>query len=274
MSKPALTPRLGWLSDEIQAQLKAIGSRSSLRRSAPAQSRGRPNAVGVDSTSVGRIQPEDTAATVISPVVRNGMSGLLRRARTGGKDRRRVSSPRRNATTKWLKRLSAPTLCLAIVLPLWPHMRDAALQWSEVVGHARGDPPLVRASAGPIKILAYDTALTHEPQGGRDGIASLEAKGHGANKPAKLSTEATHLPIYRIQLASFRDDSETARIVDLETLEESEVVQGLETVIERANVADATFYRVQVGSFQNRLEAEAVCDGLRRRDTACVVVRR
>jgi cell division septation protein DedD len=81
-------------------------------------------------------------------------------------------------------------------------------------------------------------------------------------------------PTYRIQLASVREEADARRAWDLYRLELGDVLADFAPVIERAEIANGTFYRVQAGAFGDRLEAEAICEELKARNTACLVVRR
>jgi len=50
--------------------------------------------------------------------------------------------------------------------------------------------------------------------------------------------------------------------------------ERLDPVIERAETANGTFYRVQVGEFASLGNAEALCDRLKQRNASCFVIRR
>ena len=81
-------------------------------------------------------------------------------------------------------------------------------------------------------------------------------------------------PTYRIQLAAVRDEADARRAWDLFQLDLGDVLAGLDPVIERAETANGTFYRVQVGEFASLSNAEALCDRLKQRNASCFVIRR
>lgn len=115
----------------------------------------------------------------------------------------------------------------------------------------------------PVLARAPLPTQTPAPAGAPPIIAAPGDDGRSATQP-----------IYRIQLASVREEADARRAWDLYRLDLGDVLGGFAPVIERADIANGTFYRVQAGAFDDRLQAEAICDELKGRDVACLVVRR
>lgn len=81
-------------------------------------------------------------------------------------------------------------------------------------------------------------------------------------------------PTYRIQLAAVRDEADARRAWDLFRLDLSDLLTGVEPIIERAETANGVFYRVQVGPFAALEQAERLCEDLKQRNANCFVIRR
>jgi SPOR domain len=131
----------------------------------------------------------------------------------------------------------------------------------------------------------------------RDAIAALDAdrtlapdvETRATPAPAPAAVPSTDLRVvaapgdtqvaaadatYRIQLAAVRDESDARRAWGLFQNSLGDVVGGLDPIIERADTANGTFYRVQVGPFANLAAAESLCEQLKQRNASCFVIRR
>jgi hypothetical protein len=126
-------------------------------------------------------------------------------------------------------------------------------------------PPRLRLEPPPPVLATAPSPADSQPASSAAPpiIAAPDDDGRSATQPT-----------YRIQLASVREEADARRAWDLYRLELGEVLSGFEPVIERAEIANGTFYRVQAGAFADRLAAEAVCEELKAQNTACLVVRR
>ena len=185
------------------------------------------------------------------------------------------------AGARWLWR-RAPVVGYALAaLLLAPHAYEAARQWPEVVGKAQGEPPLVRAPAGPVRIAPTGAEAARAAGALAATRAELAPAAATAAAPAPTrdarpteTVDATPQPVYRVQLASLRNEADARHLRLADQPPFAAVLRDLETVIERANIGGGMFYRVQAGTFSDRVDAEIVCDELQRRQSACVVVRR
>jgi len=216
-------------------------------------------------------------------------SQLLERARRVGSRKDDDTPSRRRSLRRWWRRARAGAgwlgryapvagYALAAILVL-PHVYDAARQWPEVVGKAAGAPPLVRAPAGPVRVApagAEAASTAGAAQAAETGLALAEDAPELPTRDARPTESAADArePVYRVQLASLRNEADARRVRVFDEPGLAAVLRDLETVIERANVGGGMFYRVQAGAFDDRLDAEIVCDKLQRRNSACVVIRR
>jgi cell division septation protein DedD len=108
------------------------------------------------------------------------------------------------------------------------------------------------------------------------------ARGASAAPTAALAPKLEQAPngsvaaadgAYRIQLAAVRDEADARRAWDLFMADLGPVLRGVQPFIERADTANGTFYRVQIGPFANQQDAETLCDELKRRNASCFVIR-
>lgn len=79
---------------------------------------------------------------------------------------------------------------------------------------------------------------------------------------------------YKVQLAAYRGETDARACWETLKAAHPDLLVGLEPHFERADLgSDGIYYRVQVGAFENRNAAEAVCGELRSRNLSCFVVR-
>lgn len=147
--------------------------------------------------------------------------------------------------------------------PSTPSISPSGIEQSGASGSGSGQSRLQLEPPPPVLARAPANQPTPAPSGTPSVVTAPGDDGRGAQQP-----------IYRIQLASVRDEADARRAWELYRLDLGAVLSGLPPVIERADIANGTFYRVQAGAFADRLQAEAVCDQLKQRNTACLVVRR
>ena len=79
---------------------------------------------------------------------------------------------------------------------------------------------------------------------------------------------------FRVQLAAVRSEDDAKRAWALFQDELGGLVGGLTPFFERAETANGIFYRVQVGSFDESDEADALCVELKKLNASCFVVSR
>jgi hypothetical protein len=149
---------------------------------------------------------------------------------------------------------------------------------------AAEDPPVAPALP-PAAALARDAIAALDA----DRTAGPDAVAEPAPAPAPAAVPSTDLRVvpapgdtqvaaadatYRIQLAAVRDESDARRAWGLFQNSLGDVVGGLDPIIERADTANGTFYRVQVGPFASLAAAESLCEQLKQRNASCFVIRR
>jgi SPOR domain len=138
-------------------------------------------------------------------------------------------------------------------------------------------PPAAAPERDAIAALEADRTLAPEP-GPEPEPARAPASVPSADLrvvPAPGETQvAAADATYRIQLAAVRDESDARRAWGLFQESLGDVVGGLDPIIERADTANGTFYRVQVGPFASLTAAESLCEQLKQRNASCFVIRR
>jgi hypothetical protein len=77
---------------------------------------------------------------------------------------------------------------------------------------------------------------------------------------------------YRVQLLAVRDEAAAAGAWNGLQQRFPGVLGQLRSRVQRADVGDATFFRLQAGPFADRAGASATCEALQQRGTDCFVV--
>lgn len=90
-------------------------------------------------------------------------------------------------------------------------------------------------------------------------------------RPAAGSLDEPH---YRIQLAAVRNEADARRAWELFKLDLSELLAGVEPIIERGETGNGVFYRVQLGPYADAGQAEDLCEEFKQRNASCFVLRR
>jgi cell division septation protein DedD len=108
------------------------------------------------------------------------------------------------------------------------------------------------------------------------GPSELSGTPPAATTPAP--PEATQVAAiddrFRIQLAAVRDEADARRAWGELAADMGPVLSGVRPFFERAETADGTFYRVQIGPFATQEPAESLCEELKQRNASCFVIRR
>jgi hypothetical protein len=109
---------------------------------------------------------------------------------------------------------------------------------------AQSEPPLRAEPAEPVAVAALPTP-------------ALASDFNGA---------------YRVQLLAVRDEAAAAGAWNGLQQRFPGVLGQLRSRVQRADVGDATFFRLQAGPFADRAGASATCEALQQRGTDCFVV--
>jgi SPOR domain len=132
---------------------------------------------------------------------------------------------------------------------------------------ANQEPP---ATAGPE--IRHASALTPPVEPGPSGTDAAGATA--AVAPAEAAQVAAVDDRFRIQLAAVRDEADARRAWDDLAGGLGPVLSGVRPFFERADTADGTFYRVQIGPFASQEPAESLCEQLKQHNASCFVIRR
>ncbi len=153
-----------------------------------------------------------------------------------------------------------------------PARQPAPAAPTQLAPPATASPPAGRGT--DVTALAPDRLDTRAPTGAAATTATPRPSSTPTLEPAPNNGVAALEGGYRIQLAAVRDEADARRAWDLYLVDLGPVLRGVQPFIERAETANGTFYRVQIGPFANLQEAESLCDELKRRNASCFVIRR
>ncbi|HZA67000.1 MAG TPA: SPOR domain-containing protein, partial [Geminicoccaceae bacterium] len=126
------------------------------------------------------------------------------------------------------------------------------------------------ATAGPE--IRRASALTPPLEPGPRGADAPGATA--ALGPAEAAPVAAIDDRFRVQLAAVRDEADARRAWDDLAAGLGPVLSGVRPFFERAETADGTFYRVQIGPFASQEPAESLCEELKQHNASCFVIRR
>jgi hypothetical protein len=129
---------------------------------------------------------------------------------------------------------------------------------------ASQEPP---ATGGPE--IRRASALTPPVELGPSGTDAPGATA--APAPAQVAAVDDR---FRVQLAAVRDEADAQRAWDDLAAGLGPVLSGVRPFFERADTADGTFYRVQIGPFASQEPAESLCEELKQHNASCFVIRR
>jgi len=102
--------------------------------------------------------------------------------------------------------------------------------------------------------------------------ATSRAAPASTSVPAARVEPAAGGAVWRVQVASMRDDQSARLAWDQVRARHPALLAGLSPTIVRAEVGSGTVYRVQVGPFADRAAANATCSALKAERTDCLVV--
>jgi cell division septation protein DedD len=108
--------------------------------------------------------------------------------------------------------------------------------------------------------------------------AALAPRPAPTASPAPTPTETARVAAipdrFRVQLAAVREEAAAHRAWDLFLADLGFVLSDVQPYFERAETANGTFYRVQIGPFATQQAAESRCEQLKQRNASCFVIRR
>lgn len=133
-------------------------------------------------------------------------------------------------------------------------------------------PAVARAEPQPSEPTPAPTASPPAPAAPPAPAPVARATPPAA--PPAAADEAAGAEGFRIQLAAVSDEERARRAWDELRASYREVLGGLEPRIQRAEIGDSVFFRIQAGPFGDRGAAEAACAALKARQAACIVVSR
>lgn len=81
-------------------------------------------------------------------------------------------------------------------------------------------------------------------------------------------------PVYRVQVGALPTRDGAARLWDQSLLDHNELITGIKPHVEAATTVNGEIFRLQLGSFPDRGEANDLCIDLTKRGASCFVVAR
>lgn len=191
-------------------------------------------------------------------------------ADAAGADRAAVSPAVTTPPTARARPGSAGSISADPIPP--PHGISASDQPAPLAGVGELDAP---APAEPAAVPAVGEVLAALPSAPlprpKPRIAAT-SRAEPASAPAARVEPAAGGAVWRVQVASMRDDQSARQAWDQVRARHPGLLAGLSPTIVRAEVGSGTFYRVQVGPFADRVAANATCSALKAERTDCLVV--
>lgn len=93
--------------------------------------------------------------------------------------------------------------------------------------------------------------------------------------PQPETTEPTETgPVYRVQVGALPTRDGAARLWDQSLLDHNELITGIKPHVEATTTVNGEIFRLQLGSFPDRGEANDLCIELTKREASCFVVAR
>lgn len=95
-----------------------------------------------------------------------------------------------------------------------------------------------------------------------------------AAKPPAAAPKPNLAKSYRVQIGSLRTEAAAKTAWDKRRKENSALLGGLSLLVNRADLGrKGIYYRVQAGPLKDLAEAKRVCDALKKKKVACLVIR-
>jgi cell division septation protein DedD len=132
-------------------------------------------------------------------------------------------------------------------------------------GNAQG----ARLDRAPDNRLRRTEALARAWAARSDpSVPPIAARFEAPNPRAPSATT----PHFRVQIAALRKEVDARSTWDRFQSTLGPLLTGMTSYVERAETGKGIFYRVQVGPFQSRNNAQDLCAKLKKRDVTCFVV--
>lgn len=142
---------------------------------------------------------------------------------------------------------------------------------AEETGEGEEPTPAAPAEAAPESAAPEPEApaATAEEPGPAEAPAAAPEEA-----PASATQTAAAGPGFRVQLAAVKSEADAQQAWTKLQKTHPDLLGGLQPTIQRADLgAQGIFYRVQAGSLPSREAAAALCDRLKAKDQACLVVK-
>lgn len=135
--------------------------------------------------------------------------------------------------------------------------------------------PSSRTEMAPAVEIPAEPALPQEKSSKEKPLTVSDIKSVPATKEAaKISSKGAKLSGYRIQLASFKTESDATSTWKMLKKKHQPLVGKLHSFIERKDLGSkGVFYRLQAGPFRKESEARLLCKKLIEAKQGCIVVR-
>ena len=149
---------------------------------------------------------------------------------------------------------------------------SASDQPAPLAGVGELDAPAPAEPAAVPAVGEVQAALPSAPLPRPKPRIAATSRAEPASAPAARVEPAAGGAVWRVQVASMRDDQSARQAWDQVRARHPGLLAGLSPTIVRAEVGSGTFYRVQVGPFADRVAANATCSALKAERTDCLVV--
>ena len=143
----------------------------------------------------------------------------------------------------------------------------------EPVPEPEPDPePAPEPEPEPVVVLEPAAAPAPEPEPVPDPVAAPQVEVAVAALP-DAQPDPDLLASHRIQLGSFRNEDTALAAWDSILKTNPAILEGLEPLVRQADLGDrGIFYRLQAGPLESSIVAIALCDVLKVKDVACLVI--
>lgn len=107
-------------------------------------------------------------------------------------------------------------------------------------------------------------------------VSETTVPGQSATDAEGTTTELAALPasdtVVRVQIAAYSTGDAATAAWDRLYINHQDLLADVDALILEAFIGDATFYRLQVGAYERKADADALCASLKQRDIDCLVV--
>ncbi|MGH1481838.1 MAG: SPOR domain-containing protein [Geminicoccales bacterium] len=151
-----------------------------------------------------------------------------------------------------------------------------------VITATLGEEPNLKTAIGmggpldeePIQAVQTTRSLSPAPAANQPPTIEVAAVTP-APVPQHEPTEPEETgPVYRVQVGALPSRDGAARLWDQSLLDHNELITGIKPHVEAATTVNGEIFRLQLGSFPDRGEANDLCIELTKRGASCFVVAR